>query len=279
MLAVVRDGGEVLHRGPPVRRLREDARRRPPVRRREGARPVRRRRPGQAGPLLAAAAVARADPHRRSVGRTGVGGLQAQPGLHCDDRAVGVHPPLLVRAAGAGPDLHPGTGGGGMPRNVQALVAVHGQLVGVRRRPLLVGPAPAVVHLQERAVGLAAAHHVETPVGGDAAQGSTGGCLRRGGDEHRRQRGQSRDDGGEHRGRMPTTETSSVHGNSLVRNIEHWSESRALRILGTRRRPSIPPARIDRNFETFARTCTVDTALQWHTTSSRDRPTPSGSTD
>lgn len=213
VLAVVDDAGEVLERGPPRLRLRQRAGRGPPVGRRKSTRVAR---PGQAGPLLVGAAVARPELHPRAVGLTPARDLQAQPGPHADDRAVGVHPPLLVVTAVARPDLHRGPGRGGAAPDIQALVAVHGQLVAVRRRPLLVDSTVAVPDVHVRTVGLAEARHIETPAGINTAHVAGGGRLSRAGDEQRRQRGQGRNHGGQHRGRASEAETMSAHKDLVI---------------------------------------------------------------
>ena len=213
VLAVVDDAGEVLERGPPRLRLRQRAGRCPAVRRRKSTRVAR---PGHAGPLLVGAALARPEPRLRAVGLAPARGFQAQPGPHADDRAVGVHPPLLVVSAGTRPDLHRGPGRGAAAPGIQALVAVHGQLAAVRQRPLLVDSTVAVPDVHVRAVGLAEALHIETAAGINTAHVAGGGRLSRAGDEQRRQRGQGRDHGGEHHGRTSAAETTSAHKDLVI---------------------------------------------------------------
>ena len=81
----------------------------------------------------------RPEPRLRAVRLTPARGLQAQPGPHADDGAVGVHLRLLVLSAGARPDLHRGPGRGGAAPGIKALlpytvswalsVNVHGWLI------------------------------------------------------------------------------------------------------------------------------------------------------
>src|SRR4051812_45126653 len=63
-------------------------------------------------PLLVGAAVARPEDDLRAVGGAGAVGVEAEPGLHAGDSAVGVDVPLLVGLSVAVPDDHLGADGG-----------------------------------------------------------------------------------------------------------------------------------------------------------------------
>ena len=86
------------------------------------------------------------------------------------DAAVGVEPELLVGLAVAVPDDGPGAGGGPAALGVEALVAVHLELLAGRERPLLVGAAVAVPDDRLGAVGGGAVRHVEATPGRGADQ-------------------------------------------------------------------------------------------------------------
>ena len=84
--------------------------------------------------------------------------VQAQPGLHADDGAVGVEPPLLVGAAVAVPDLRPGCPAWWRGRARRGTCCRRPSAgCSTVARPLLVGAAVAVPDVHERAVGLAGA--------------------------------------------------------------------------------------------------------------------------
>src|SRR5690242_7437133 len=80
-------------------------------------------------PLLGAAAGTGLQGHRRAVRGAVPAGGQAQPGLDTGDRPVGAGVPLLVGAARAVPDDRPGPGGGAGALGVEALAAVHLELL------------------------------------------------------------------------------------------------------------------------------------------------------
>lgn len=84
MLAVVRHGGEVLQRGPPVRRLCQRTGRRPPVGRRK-----RTSRPVRAGGRLVGPAVAVPDRRIRAVGLAGVRHVGTPAGTDAAQGATG----------------------------------------------------------------------------------------------------------------------------------------------------------------------------------------------
>src|SRR5690606_12770395 len=117
-------------------------------------------------PLLVAAAAAGVQLQARAVGGPGTRRIQAQPGLHPDDAAVGPELPLLVVAAPAAVDLDHRTVSGAA--RVQALVAEDAELTGGGVGPLLVGAAVAVPELHLGAVGGVAVGYVEAPAGAHA---------------------------------------------------------------------------------------------------------------
>src|SRR5438552_11308687 len=95
-------------------------------------------------PFLGAAPVTGLQGHRRAVGGAVPAGGQAQSGLDTGDRPVRTGVPLLVGAARAVPDDRPGTGRGAGALGVEALAAVHLELLRGVEGPLLVGAAVAV---------------------------------------------------------------------------------------------------------------------------------------
>ncbi len=174
--------GEVLQRGPPVRRLRQGTRRIPLVRRRKSTRAVAR--PGRGAPLLVTAGPAGVQLDLGAVGGGRADGVETQPGLDTGDRAVGVDVPLLVGAAVAVPDDHRGAVGGALVLGVQALVAVDLQLLAVGVGPTLVGLSAAGPQLGLGAVGGGGDGDVDTAAGGhalDLSRTGTVGRLARGG--------------------------------------------------------------------------------------------------
>src|ERR1035438_6088467 len=116
------------------------------------------------GPLLVGLAVAGPQLNQGAVARASPGHVQAQPGLHAGDGAVGVELPLLVRPAVAGPDLHLGARRGLVVEGVQALLAaaaVDGELPGGGGGPDLVAAACASPDVQLGAVDLRRVRHVQ----------------------------------------------------------------------------------------------------------------------
>src|SRR5579872_1831887 len=98
-------------------------------------------------PLLVGAAVTGPQLHEGAVGGAGPGHIQAQPGLHAGDGAVGVESPPLVGPAVTRPDVHLGPRTGLVAVGVQAhlaAAAVDGQLPRGGLGPDLVRPAVAV---------------------------------------------------------------------------------------------------------------------------------------
>src|SRR3954470_21268924 len=134
------------------------------------------------GPQLVAAAVAGPQDHRRVVGRPGAARVEAQARLDAGDGAVGVDGPLLAGLAVAVRDARPGSL---RVRGVEALAAVHLQLLSGRQRPLLVGAAVAVPQRQLAAVGLGLARDVQAAARVEVAQragGAAAGAARAGHD-------------------------------------------------------------------------------------------------
>src|SRR6185437_12371358 len=98
-----------------------------------------------------------------TVGCTSTHGIDAEPGLHSCDGAVGIHIPLLIGLTVAVPDDHRRAVGCAGTRRVQALVPIHHQLLARGVGEQLVRAGPAVVNLQLGAVGCALIGDVETP--------------------------------------------------------------------------------------------------------------------
>src|SRR3954454_10664998 len=117
------------------------------------------------GPLLVGAVEALPELDLGAVGGAERAGVQAEPGLHAGDGAVGVDVPLLVVLAVAVPDDRGGAVGRAASGGVQTLVAVDLQLLARGDRPPLVGAAVAVPQRDLRAVGGGVARHVDAPVG------------------------------------------------------------------------------------------------------------------
>ena len=112
-------------------------------------------------PLLVGLAVAGPQDDLRAVGGGGAGGVQAQPGLHTGDRAVGVDVPLLVGLTVAVPDDHLGAVGTTLAVRVQTLTAEHLQLAARRVGPGLVRLTTAVPQLHLRAVRGGGVGHIQ----------------------------------------------------------------------------------------------------------------------
>ncbi len=122
------------------------------------------------GPLLVVAACAGPDLHRAAIGGASAGHIEAEAGLATDDGAIGVEVPLLVRAAVAVVDLHPGARRLGVSRHIKALAAIHLQLTVGQGGPLLVRAAGAVPDVQQRAVGRSRPWHIQASVRAYAPQ-------------------------------------------------------------------------------------------------------------
>src|SRR5581483_10836778 len=91
--------------------------------------------------------------------------VQAQPGLHAGDGAVGVDVPLLVGLAVAVPDDDRGAVAGALPASVKAIAAVHLQLLGRGQGPALARAARAVPQLDLRPIRRTRVGHVHAPAG------------------------------------------------------------------------------------------------------------------
>ena len=115
-------------------------------------------------PLLVAGAATGPDVHSGAVSGASSDHIEAEAGLAPNDAAIGVEGPLLVRAAVAVIDLHPGARRRSVARHVKALVAVDLQLAIGQGSPLLIRAAVTVPDLQQRAVGCGRSWHVQIPI-------------------------------------------------------------------------------------------------------------------
>src|SRR5690349_6061195 len=123
-----------------------------------------------AGPLLGAARGTRLQRHRGAVRGAAAVRAEAQAGLDAGDRPVGGGRPLLVGAARAVPDDRPRAGCGAAALGVEALAAVHLELLPGGERPLLVAAAVAVPQRHLGAVALRHVRDVEAAAGAGVAQ-------------------------------------------------------------------------------------------------------------